>query len=66
MCAGAAVNARIGMVAFGAADPKAGACGSLYNLAADPRLNHEFPLVDGVRADECAALLRDFFSSRRG
>lgn len=66
MCAGAAVNARIGMVAFGAADPKAGACGSLYNLAADPRLNHEFPLVDGVRADECATLLRDFFSSRRG
>lgn len=65
MCAGAAVNARLGMLAFGAPDPKAGACGSLYNLAADPRLNHEIPLVDGVRSGECAALLRDFFAARR-
>jgi len=66
MCAGAAVSARLGLLVFGASDPKAGACGSLYNLAVDPRLNHEIPLVDGVRAVECAALLRDFFSSRRG
>ncbi len=65
MCAGAAVNARLGLLAFGATDPKAGASGSLYNLAADPRLNHEIPLVDGVRAGECAELLREFFSSRR-
>lgn len=65
MCAGAAVSARIGAVAFGAADPKAGALGSLYHLGADPRLNHEFPVVDGVRAEECAALLGEFFAERR-
>jgi tRNA(adenine34) deaminase len=65
MCAGAAVAARLGLVAFGAADPKAGALGSLYNLAADPRLNHEATVVDGVRADECAALLTAFFADRR-
>jgi tRNA(adenine34) deaminase len=66
MCAGAAIAARLGLVAFGAPDPKAGAMGSLYNLGADPRLNHELTVVDGVRADECAALLTDFFGSRRG
>jgi len=66
MCAGAAVAARIGLVAFGASDPKAGALGSLYHLGADPRLNHEFPVVDGVRATECAALLGEFFAERRG
>ena len=65
MCAGAVVAARLGLVAFGAADPKAGALGSLYNLAADPRLNHEATIVDGVRADECAALLTAFFADRR-
>ncbi len=65
MCAGAAVNARIGAVAFGAHDPKAGALGTLYNLGSDPRLNHEFPVVDGVRADECAAVLEEFFAARR-
>jgi len=65
MCAGAVVAARLGLVAFGAADPKAGALGSLYNLAADPRLNHEVTVVDRVRADECAALLTAFFADRR-
>ena len=65
MCAGAVIAARLGLVAFGAADPKAGALGSLYNLAADPRLNHEAALVDGVRADESAALLAAFFADRR-
>jgi tRNA(adenine34) deaminase len=65
MCAGAAVAARLAGVAFGVADPKAGALGSLYNLAADPRLNHEMPVVPGVAADACAALLRDFFAARR-
>jgi tRNA(adenine34) deaminase len=65
MCAGAALAARVATVAFGAADPKAGACGSLYNLAADPRLNHEFEVVSGVAADEAAALLRQFFAARR-
>jgi tRNA(adenine34) deaminase len=65
MCAGAVVAARVALVAFGAADPKAGGLGSLYNLAADPRLNHEATVVDGVRADECAALLTAFFADRR-
>jgi len=65
MCAGAALAARVATVAFGAADPKAGACGSLYNLGADPRLNHEFAVVPGIAAEEAAALLRDFFAARR-
>ncbi|MGH9182659.1 MAG: nucleoside deaminase [Acidimicrobiales bacterium] len=65
MCAGAAVGARVGRVVFGAADPKAGACGSLYNLCADPRLNHEAAVVPGVRAAECAAVLTAFFVDRR-
>ena len=65
MCAGALVNARIGTVVFGAADPKAGALGSLYNLGADPRLNHEFPVVSGVAAREAADLLTGFFAAKR-
>jgi tRNA(adenine34) deaminase len=65
MCAGAALAARIDTVVFGAPDPKAGACGSLYNLAADPRLNHEMTVVPGVRAEEAAVLIRRFFLERR-
>ena len=65
MCAGACVSARLGRLVYGAVDPKAGAVGSLYNLAADPRLNHEVPWVSGLRADECASVLEDFFSRRR-
>ncbi|MCJ7671920.1 MAG: nucleoside deaminase [Acidimicrobiia bacterium] len=65
MCAGAAVAGRVGLVAFGAADPKAGALGSLYHLGADPRLNHELEVVDGIRTEECSALLTDFFRTRR-
>jgi tRNA(adenine34) deaminase len=65
MCAGALVGARVDRVVFGAADPKAGAAGSLYNLCADPRLNHEVEVVHGVRADAAAALLQDFFVDRR-
>lgn len=65
MCAGAALAARIGTVVFGAADPKAGACGSLYNLGADPRLNHEMTIVPGVRSEEAAVLIRRFFADRR-
>jgi len=65
MCAGAAVNARVGAVAYGATDPKAGALGTLYNLGADPRLNHELTVIDGVRSDECAELLQHFFATRR-
>jgi tRNA(adenine34) deaminase len=65
MCAGALVNARLGRLVFGAPDLRAGAAGSLYNLLADPRLNHEVPITAGVAADECAAVLRDFFAERR-
>lgn len=65
MCAGALVAARVDRVVFGAADPKAGACGSLYNVCADPRLNHEVEVVNGIRADECASLLTEFFAQRR-
>jgi tRNA(adenine34) deaminase len=66
MCAGALIAGRVGRVVFGAADPKAGSCGSLYNLCADPRLNHELEVVPGVLGQECGALLRDFFAGRRG
>jgi tRNA(adenine34) deaminase len=66
MCAGAAWAARVDLLVFGAADPRAGAAGSIYNFAADPRLNHEITVVPGVRADECAALVAQFFAARRG
>jgi tRNA(adenine34) deaminase len=65
MCAGAAVAARVDRVVYGAADPKAGACGSLHNLCVDPRLNHEAVVVPGVRSDEASALLTSFFATRR-
>ena len=65
MCAGALVAARVGRLVYGAADPKAGACGTLYNLCADPRLNHEIAVTSGVRAEECGALLTSFFAGRR-
>jgi tRNA(adenine34) deaminase len=66
MCAGALLNARVARVVIGAMDEKAGAAGSRYNLLSDPRLLHEAELSYDVRAAESAALLRDFFSSRRG
>ncbi len=66
MCAGAAVAARIGRLVFGAPDPKAGACGSLYNLCADPRLNHEVVVEPGVLQEECADLMRAWFAAHRG
>jgi tRNA(adenine34) deaminase len=65
MCAGAALAARIPLVVFGAPDPKAGALGSLYHLGADPRLHHGIDVRDGVRAEEAAALLKEFFAARR-
>ncbi len=65
MCAGALSAARVGRVVFGAADPKAGALGSLYNLAVDPRLPHEFDVTAGVCGDECGELLAGFFADRR-
>jgi tRNA(adenine34) deaminase len=66
MCAGALVAGRVGRVVVGAADLKAGACGSLYNLCADPRLNHEVAVTANVRSEESAALLSGFFAERRG
>jgi tRNA(adenine34) deaminase len=65
MCAGALLAARVSRLVFGAVDPKAGSCGSLYNLCVDPRLNHELPVLGGVRSDECSSLLSSWFSSRR-
>jgi tRNA(adenine34) deaminase len=65
MCAGALVAARVGTVAYGAADLKAGAVGSLYNICADPRLNHEVAVVAGVEAAACAEQLTSFFAGRR-
>ena len=66
MCAGAAVNARVAAIVYGAADPKAGAALSLYNVPQDARLNHRCEIVRGVRAGECESLLTDFFAGRRG
>lgn len=65
MCAGALVAARVERLVFGAFDPKAGACGSLYNVLSDPRLNHEVEIVGGLEAKRCAALLETFFAARR-
>ena len=65
MCAGAAQSARVARVVFGADDPKSGACGSLYNLGADPRLNHEYEVVGSVRGAQCAARLAEFFAELR-
>jgi tRNA(adenine34) deaminase len=66
MCAGALVAARVGRLVYGAFDPRAGACGTLYNLCCDPRLNHELSLTTGVRSLECATLLTSFFVEKRG
>lgn len=65
MCAGALVASRIERLVYGAADPKAGFCGSLGNLTQDPRLNHRLEVSSGVLAEESAALLRGFFGGLR-
>jgi tRNA(adenine34) deaminase len=66
MCAGAIVLARIPTVVFGTPDPKAGAAGSILDVLGEPALNHRPELLGSIREDECAALLRDFFATRRG
>lgn len=66
MCAGLMVNARVGRCVYGAADAKAGALGSLYDLNADSRLNHRFNVTAGVLADECRAVLSGYFAGLRG
>jgi tRNA(adenine34) deaminase len=65
MCAGAIVLARVPRVVFGATDPKAGAAGSVLDVLAEPKLNHHPDVAGGLLAEECAALLIDFFASRR-
>jgi tRNA(adenine34) deaminase len=65
MCCGAAVHARVARVVYGAADPKGGAAASLYRLLDDDRLNHRASVMGGIKAAECAALLREFFEARR-
>ncbi|MCS7045413.1 MAG: tRNA adenosine(34) deaminase TadA [Gemmataceae bacterium] len=65
MCAGAIVLARLPMVVYGCADPKAGACDTLYQITNDPRLNHRARVVGGVLAEACGNLLSDFFASKR-
>jgi tRNA(adenine34) deaminase len=66
MCAGAMVHSRITRLVIGTMDPKAGSAGSIYNVLTDPRLNHRVDVITGIREDECAALLREFFAKRRG
>ena len=65
MCAGAVVLARVSRLVFGAWDPKAGAVGSLWDVVRDQRLNHRPEVVGGVLAEECGALLEEFFAARR-
>jgi tRNA(adenine34) deaminase len=65
MCAGAIVLARVPRVVYGTRDPKAGAAGSVFDILAEPRLNHRPEVAAGLLAEECASLLTAFFSSRR-
>ena len=65
MCAGAIVLARLGRLVYGAADPKAGACGSVLDVIHEPRLNHRVEVTTGVLAEECGELLKAFFAKRR-
>jgi tRNA(adenine34) deaminase len=65
MCLGALLQARVRRLVFGAPDPKAGACVSLYRLPEDPRLNHRLEVTGGVREAECRELLQEFFQARR-
>ena len=61
MCAGALVNSRVARIVYGADDPVAGACGSVFNIVNEKRLNHRIPVVKGVLAERCSALLKSFF-----
>jgi len=65
MCVGAAIHARIGQIKYGARDEKAGALGSVYDIGRDGRLNHRIEVYGGLMESECAAMLREFFKSRR-
>jgi tRNA(adenine34) deaminase len=65
MCAGAMVLARIKRLVYGARDPKTGACGTLYNIVQDSRLNHHLEVSQGILAEECGSLIQAFFQKRR-
>jgi tRNA(adenine34) deaminase len=65
MCAGAIILARLGRLVYGAADPKAGACGSVLDVIHEPRLNHSLPVTAGVLAEACGGILRQFFAAKR-
>ena len=65
MCSGAMQHARIAKLVYGASDPKTGACGSVINLMAEPKLNHHCEVVGGILAEECGAVLSEFFKQRR-
>ena len=65
MCAGAIIHARLARLVYGAADPKAGAAGSVLSVLNHPQLNHKIQIASGLLADECGALLKDFFRQRR-
>jgi tRNA(adenine34) deaminase len=65
MCAGAIVLARLPLLVFGAPDPKAGACGTLYNIVQDDKLNHRVELRSGVLEEKCTGMLKDFFTKVR-
>jgi tRNA(adenine34) deaminase len=65
MCSGAAQHARIAKLVYGASDPKTGACGSVINVMAEPRLNHHTEIVGGIMTAECGELLSKFFLARR-
>jgi len=65
MCAGAMVNARLGRVIYGATDPKAGACQTLFTIPTDPRLNHRVQVIGGVLTERCSELMQDFFQRKR-
>ena len=65
MCAGAIIHSRIARLVYGASDPKAGACESLFRLVSDTRLNHRVPITAGVLARECGDVLKEFFQERR-
>ena len=66
MCVGALVHARVSRILYGAPDPKTGACGSAFDLAANSRMNHRIEVTGGVLAEECGAVLKRFFAARRG
>ena len=65
MCAGALVNSRMSRIVYGADDPVAGACGSVFNIVNEKKLNHRIPVVKGVLGDRCSEILKAFFRSRR-